>query len=61
MGNNERRGHMASHMEGFVLAENTRMLALARRLGFTVQTDPGDATVMIVRRDLTAPVQTDRP
>ena len=52
---------MASHMEGFVLAENTRMLALARRLGFTVQTDPGDATVMIVRRDLTAPVQMDRP
>jgi RimJ/RimL family protein N-acetyltransferase len=50
-----------THMEGFVLAENTRMLALARRLGFTVQTDPGDATVMIVRRDLTAPVQTDRP
>ena len=48
-------------MEGFVLAENDRMLALARRLGFTVQTDPHDATVMIVRLDLTAPVQTDRP
>ena len=50
-----------ARMEGFVLAENTRMLALARRLGFTVQTDPDDATVMIVRRDLTAPAQTDRP
>jgi RimJ/RimL family protein N-acetyltransferase len=46
-------------MEGFVLAENDRMLALARRLGFTVQTDPRDATVMIVRLDLTAPAQTD--
>jgi RimJ/RimL family protein N-acetyltransferase len=49
------------HMEGFVLAENARMLALARRLGFTVQTDPQDATVMIVRLALTAPAQTDRP
>jgi RimJ/RimL family protein N-acetyltransferase len=47
-------------MEGFVLAENDRMLALARRLGFTVQTDPHDATVMIVRLDLTAPAPTDR-
>jgi RimJ/RimL family protein N-acetyltransferase len=50
-----------THMEGFVLAENDRMLALARRLGFTVQTDPQDATVMIVRLALTAPTQTDRP
>ena len=48
-------------MEGFVLTENDRMLALARRLGFTVQPDPQDATVMIVRLDLTAPAQTDRP
>jgi hypothetical protein len=50
-------------MEGFVLAENARMLALARRLGFTVQTDPHDATVLIVRLDLPAPApaQTDRP
>jgi hypothetical protein len=37
------------------------MLALARRLGFTVQTDPHDATVLIVRLDLPAPAQTDRP
>ena len=49
-----------TRMEGFVLAENIRMLGLARRLGFTVQTDPDDATVMIVRLDLTAPAQTDR-
>jgi acetyltransferase len=47
-------------MEGFVLAGNDRMLALARRLGFTVKTDPHDATVMIVHLDLTAPAQTDR-
>jgi RimJ/RimL family protein N-acetyltransferase len=47
-------------MEGFVLAGNDRMLALARRLGFTVQSDPQDATVMIVRLDLTAPAPTDR-
>ena len=46
-------------MEGFVLAENDRMLAICR-LGFTVQTDPRDAAVMIVHLDLTAPAQTDR-
>jgi RimJ/RimL family protein N-acetyltransferase len=40
-------------MEGFVLAGNSRMLALARRLGFTVTTDPNDMTVKIVRLDLT--------
>ena len=50
-----------TRMEGFVLAENDRMLALARRLGFTVQTDPGDATVMIVCLALTAPAPMDRP
>jgi acetyltransferase len=48
-------------MEGFVSAENARMLALARRLGFTVQTDPRDVTVMIVHLDLTAPAPTDPP
>ena len=48
-------------MEGFVLAENDRMLTLARRLGFTVQSDPHDATVMIVHLDLTTPAPTDRP
>jgi L-amino acid N-acyltransferase YncA len=40
-------------MEGFVLAGNSRMLDLARRLGFTVVTDPNDMTVKIVRLDLT--------
>jgi RimJ/RimL family protein N-acetyltransferase len=36
-------------MEGFVLASNSSMLALARRLGFTVKRDPDDQAVMIVR------------
>jgi len=40
-------------MEGFVLAENSGMLNLARRLGFTVETDPDDVMVKIVRLDLT--------
>jgi GNAT superfamily N-acetyltransferase len=41
------------HMEGYVLAGNTGMLNLARRLGFSVKTDPHDATVAIVRLALT--------
>ena len=40
-------------MEGFVLAENSGMLDVARRLGFTVSADPNDAMVKIVRLDLT--------
>ena len=39
-------------IEGFVLATNTSMLDLARRLGFTVITDPHDVTVKVVRLDL---------
>jgi RimJ/RimL family protein N-acetyltransferase len=41
------------HMEGFVLAGNNAMLNVARRLGFTVNADPNDAMVKIVRLDLT--------
>ena len=37
------------HMEGFVLADNAGMIDLARRLGFTVNSDPHDQTVAIVR------------
>jgi RimJ/RimL family protein N-acetyltransferase len=48
------RARGLKHMEGFVLSENRRMLALARRLGFTARLDPGDATVTIVSLDLTA-------
>jgi len=39
-------------MEGFVLAENTGMLALARKLDFKVEPVPGDATVLRVQRAL---------
>ena len=39
-------------MEGFVLAGNSGMLTLARRLGFTTETDPHDAVVRIVRVEL---------
>jgi len=39
-------------MEGFVIAENIPMLALARRLRFEVSPVAGDATVLNVRRAL---------
>jgi len=42
------------HMEGFVLSGNGGMLNLARRLGFSVKTDPRDPTVAIVRLALHA-------
>jgi len=48
-----RRG--VKEMEGFVLAENQRMLRLARRLGFSVIPDPDDATVRICRMALGNP------
>ena len=41
------------HMEGFVLAGNGGMLSVACRLGFTVNNDPDDAMMKIVRLDLT--------
>jgi GNAT superfamily N-acetyltransferase len=39
-------------MEGWVLAENTAMLALARELDFDIESVPGDATVLRVQRAL---------
>lgn len=39
-------------MEGLVIAANTAMLALARRLDFKVEPVPGDATVVRVQRTL---------
>ena len=39
-------------MEGLVIAENTAMLALARKLKFRVEPVPGDATVLRVQRAL---------
>ena len=47
------RGRGLKRMDGFVLTQNNSMLNLARRLGFTVNRDPNDATVKIVRLDLT--------
>jgi acyl-CoA synthetase (NDP forming)/RimJ/RimL family protein N-acetyltransferase len=37
---------------GLVLAENKGMLHLARAVGFTARTEPGDATIVRVERDL---------
>lgn len=34
-------------MEGFVLAENTSMLRLARRLGFSIASDPDDRSLCV--------------
>ena len=42
-------------MEGFVLAENQPMLRLARRLGFSVAPELGDATVCVCRLRLDNP------
>src|SRR5262245_57965592 len=40
-------------MTGYVLATNTGMLALARRMGFASSTSREEPTVRMVRRDLT--------
>jgi acetyltransferase len=37
---------------GVVLATNKAMLRLARSMGFAVSAEPGDATVVRIRRDL---------
>ena len=37
---------------GVVLATNVAMLRLARSMGFAMSAEPGDATVMRIRRDL---------
>jgi acetyltransferase len=39
---------------GVVLATNEAMLRLARSMGFSVNAEPGDATVLRIRRDLSA-------
>lgn len=39
-------------MEGYILATNTRMLGLAKRLGFAEMESPEGPTVRMVRRDL---------
>jgi acetyltransferase len=39
---------------GVVLATNVAMLRLVRSMGFVVTAEPGDATVVRIRRDLRA-------
>ena len=39
---------------GQVLSENHRMLAMCRELGFSIASDPNDATIMQVRKVLSA-------
>jgi hypothetical protein len=41
-------------MVGVVLATNVAKLRLARSMGCAVTSEPGDATVMRIRRDLAA-------
>lgn len=41
-----------AHMEGYVLASNTAMLGLAKRLGFSVGASPEGPSVCLVRCDL---------
>jgi RimJ/RimL family protein N-acetyltransferase len=48
-----RRG--LKEMEGFVLTQNQSMLRLAKRLGFRIAPEPGDATVRICRLALGEP------
>jgi len=48
------RARGLERMEGFVLAGNSPMLGLARRLGFTPRADPRDPTVVVVALDLAA-------
>jgi GNAT superfamily N-acetyltransferase len=48
-------------MEGYILAANSSMLGLARRLGFTPVEYPEDPTVRRVRRDLTRVAPPARP
>ena len=39
-------------IEGQVLRENVTMLAMCRELGFDITTDPNDADVWLVRKDI---------
>jgi acetyltransferase len=49
----KRRG--LKEMEGFVLSQNHSMLGLAKRLGFSIAYEPGDASVRICRLALNPP------
>lgn len=47
--------HGLAEMDGFVLAANQPMLRLARRLGFSVTSDPDDPAVRLCRLPLRTP------
>lgn len=47
--------HGLKEIEGFVLTQNQPMLRLARRLGFSISYEPGNASVSICRMALGAP------
>ena len=51
----ESRRRGVKEMEGFVLAQNQSMLGLARRLGFRIEREPGDASVRVCRLTLNPP------
>ena len=51
----EARRRGLKEMQGYVLAQNKPMLALARRLGFQIEFEAGDATVRVCRMALTRP------
>ena len=48
----EAKRHGMKLMEGFVLAENQPMLRLARRLGFSIESDPDDRSIRVCRLTL---------
>jgi RimJ/RimL family protein N-acetyltransferase len=48
----EARRRGLKEMEGLVLSQNQSMLRLARRLGFRIESEPGDSTVRVCRLTL---------
>jgi acetyltransferase len=46
------RSEKLERIEGQVLGENTTMLRMCGELGFDIQHDPGDPTIMIARLSL---------
>jgi len=51
----EARRRGLAEMEGFVLSQNRAMLGLAKRLGFRIEYEPGDASVRNCRLALNPP------
>jgi acetyltransferase len=49
--------HRLETIEGVTLAENRRMVGLARSLGFDVRMDPDDAQLVLMQRDLRGTLQ----